>query len=1429
MKKTLLFLLLTLFAFSTINAQLNSGAPWMKDIDPESSTAANSRSSSSVKFKTIVDAFNSYWKSRDPNVKGSGHKPFKRWESYWENYINEDGNLPTSKELWDTWLQKKNQAESLETMVDESNWISLGPTDFKNRATSTANIGRVNAIMVDPNNPNTYYSGAPAGGIWKSIDAGMNWTPLIDELPQIGVSGIAIDYNNSNTIYIATGDDDAGDSYSVGVFKSTDGGVNWSQTGLNPSNSPNRMNDIYIDPNNSNMLWVATSNGVYKTIDAGTTWTRTQIGNIRDLKVKPGDTNTIYAVTSSKFYKSTDAGDSFTEITAGLPISSGRLVIDVTPANPALVYLVSAKTDDLYQGVYKSVDSGTTFTKQANTTNIFENTQSWYDLALAASDTDENEIYVGVLNIWKSSDGGGSFTKLNSWFSHNASYTHADIHLLRFYNGELYAGTDGGFFKSDNGGTTFTDLTEGMEISQFYKISVSQQTSGKIVGGLQDNGGFGYANNQWNNYHGGDGMEGVVDPNNDNYYYGFMQYGQKLFVSSDSGQSGNQSFDGPEQGNWVTPLAINSDSEIYAGYSKLYQFKNGAWIAISPTFNTNIDVLEMDNGDVEIIYVAINNAGDFTLRKSIDHGVSFSITETFSSPITSIEVNNNESSIVYVTTSGTNGKVYKSVDGGDTFTDITGSLPNVTKNVIKHQAENPLNPLYLGTSIGIYRYDDNTADWEPFEKNLPNTSVRDLAINLADNNITAGTYGRGVWRSDLPTPQLADNDVRLVSIENPNNNNIVCGDISPQIKVKNNGLNAITSIDITYSVDGGATNNYTWNGNLASEAITTIDLNAINLDLGQHNIIVEASITNDAFQNNNSATTTFYANNNGVSEQVNTFESEDDELITFNASGGVSMWERGIPTGTQLNTPSSGTSVYATNLDGNHGDKTKSYLVSQCYDLSVITNPILKFDMAFAIEPDWDLTYVEYTLDQGTTWTLLGSSTDPNWYNSSRFAGDGLGNNCFNCVGGQWTGTNTTMTTYSYDLAPLSSESNVIFRIVFHSDDNTNDEGVILDDFFVDGITPDNDNDGVGNTIDNCVNTPNPDQLDTDGDGMGDVCDDDDDDDGILDVNDNCPLIANADQADDNNDGIGNVCDTDNDTILNADDNCPDMANTDQADFDNDDIGDICDEDIDNDGVPNANDTCNDTPSGDIVDSSGCTVFTLPSSNFQLQISSETCRSSNNGSITITAAESLDYTAHLTGDGVDISNAFTVTNAFSNLEAGNYLVCISVDGQSSYEQCFNVTIIQPEELAVSSRVNNTGKVSLTLSGATKFYIDLNGTVTTTSTTEIELDLINGVNTLKVYTDKDCQGVYRETINNFNSIKIYPNPINGNTLTINTGNGSLKSIDVKLYSLIGRVVLSKTYSLQNGSITISIPDISEGVYILDVNDGNSTSNFKVIKK
>lgn len=1067
MMKKLLLLLLILFSFS-VQAQFNSNAPWMNELRADHARTSTSKTNVNKQFtfQEIVDAFNTYWETRDHLAKGSGYKPFKRWENHWKNHVKEDGTLPSAAELWNTSTQA---IENGANRPDASNWLQVGITDFANRATSTANIGRLNTIIVDPNNSNTYYVGAPSGGIWKSTDAGTSWTPLTDDIPYMAVSGIAIDYNNSNIIYIATGDDDANDSPALGVWKSIDGGSTWNATGLDPSNTPSSMNDIYMSTTDSNTLWVATSNGVYRTTDGGVNWSNTngsQGLDIDDIKVFPGNDNFIYAVTSTDFYRSTDGGVTFSNagVGSGLPTSAGRMVLGVTPANANYVYVLVADTSGNsydFEGLYRSTFWGGAFTAiatNASVGNLFERNQAWYDMALAISPTDVDEIYTGAINVWKTSNGGTSFSRLNNGDSvHDAAYTHVDIHQLRFFNGALFAATDGGIFKSTSSpvGASFTDLTNDMAISQFYTISVSQQTSEKIAGGLQDNGGYAYADKDWYHYHGGDGMEGMIDPNDDNLYYGSSQFGS-LKVSTNSGQSGNSlQIGSPESGEWITPFAINTESEVYGGYNSLYKLCGTSWQVVSQDLGEAIDILEIDDLDPDIIYavnngsrpLAYSNSGS-SLNKSIDRGVTFTEISTLS--ITSMDINHNNSDIIYITTTGSNGKVLRSNDGGLTFPDdLTGSLPNVPKISIKHQDLHSQNPLFVGTSIGVYRYDDALGDWDLFQNNLPNAPIADLAINLVDGNITAGTYGRGAWQSDIPT-ESTTNEIKLEAIDGLDN---ACGTLNNlQARVKNIGTSTVSAINVEYILNG-VSNNFDWAGSLASGATTSINIPSVTPTTGLQKLKVLITSASDTYLSNNQDIKSFYPNSAGSINAVNGFENVSDELIVsdllVDACTGGGYWERGLATGVVLNSGSN--NVYGTNLAGDHAGNIKSYLVSNCYDLSSLSNPILKFDLGFELEQNWDILYVEYSTD-GSNWNILGTSSDPNWYNSNRTnASSGPSDDCQNCPGAQWTGTSAALQEYSYNLSALNSETSINFRFVFHSDQFTEEEGVMLDNFVIEG------------------------------------------------------------------------------------------------------------------------------------------------------------------------------------------------------------------------------------------------------------------------------------------------------------------------------------------------------------------------------------------
>jgi Secretion system C-terminal sorting domain len=1040
MKKIYVSLMLTISFIGY--SQFNESAPW----NVNSQTSRQNE----LSIDELKNSFDQYWLSHDKDVKGSGYKPFMRWEYHWRNKVNDQGHLITPQEMWDAWNQKQQLKQSRSALsLPPSNWQPVGPFTHTNTGSWSSGQGRVNFVYEDPNSSTTLYIGTPAGGIWKSIDSGVNWSPLSDELPQIGVSGIAVDHTNSNVIYIATGDKDAGDTYSIGVLKSTDGGVTWNTTGLSFANTSTRAGDIMMHPTNNQILLCATSAGLYKTSNGGTTWSVVQSGSFAQgsIRFKPNDPTTVYAVNYNRFYRSTNTGDSFSTVITGLPVNSGRLILDVTPANANYVYILSATTGNAFQGIYRSTNSGTNWAKTSGTTDVFESTQSWYDLAFAVSDTNADEIYTGCLNVWKSTNGGVAFTKMNNWSSPTApSYTHADIHYLGFYNGKLFCGSDGGVYRSTNGGTNFTDLTATAQISQFYKIAVAKQTSANIVGGLQDNGGHAYSGGAWKNYYGADGMDAAIDPTNQNLYYGFIQNGSSMYVSNNGGDAISSSVGSPggASGNWVTPLMPNSQGELFSGFGNLFKLSGGAWVQqnTGSIGSGNLELIHVDPSNDDIMYVA-NGSG---LYKSTNHGVNFSLAYSAPANITSIEVHSSNSSIVYITTSGTTGQVYRSTNGGTSFTSHNTGLPNIGKNIIVHQGRNTDNPLYVGTSLGVYYRDDSMSSWMPFDTNLPNVSVTDLEINLEDAKLIAGTYGRGVWQTDIPVEIPAD-DVKLVQIQNPTLN-INCGTVLPVVEVKNNGTNSISSVTVNYTVDG-TPYSYVWNGTLASNATTTIGLPALVLARGTHNLNVTTTITNDAYPDNNSGLTPFYINDAGTVGVVNNFTNTSDELIAYNEGASGSAWERGVrPIGTM---GSGGNTVYTSNLTTtNYPDLTKSYLVSQCYDLSSVSNPQISFEMKFDLEQDWDIVYVEYSTNFGASWTVLGTM-GTNWYNSDRTQAT-AGNDCYNCPGAQWTGTDLTLKTYSYPLNSLGAPSNVIFRIVFHSDESVNQKGVNVDDFVITGV-----------------------------------------------------------------------------------------------------------------------------------------------------------------------------------------------------------------------------------------------------------------------------------------------------------------------------------------------------------------------------------------
>lgn len=275
---------------------------------------------------------------------------------------------------------------------------------------------------------------------------------------------------------------------------------------------------------------------------------------------------------------------------------------------------------------------------------------------------------------------------------------------------------------------------------------------------------------------------------------------------------------------------------------------------------------------------------------------------------------------------------------------------------------------------------------------------------------------------------------------------------------------------------------------------------------------------------------------------------------------------------------------------------------------------------------------------------------------------------------------------------------------------------------------------------------------------------------------------------------------------------------------------DICSRnDQDNDGVADAIDLCPNTPEGSKVDINGCPMFSLPASNYTVKTIDETCISNNDGSIVISATTPHSYIARLTGEGKNESASFTNTTEFNNLSSGNYTVCFTVEGEADYEQCFDLSINQPQSLSVfSSVLVNEQLLTLELKGGSVYNINLNGITTQTREDLIVLNLKKGNNILNVTANKECQGLYSENIFIPGEINAYPNPFSG-TITLFTGEKH-SDYELEIYATNGNLVYRmKGNSGDKGGVDLDLSSLSAGTYFVKIKKSNIISSYKIIKK
>ncbi len=714
-------------------------------------------------------------------------------------------------------------------------WTPMGPSPI-NEGSSQAN-GRVSSIAINPNNPNVIFQGSSGGGVWKTIDGGVTWKPLTDQESSLGTgepSAVAIDPSNTNTVYLGT----SGRfvlNISKGILKSTDAGGSWIVLGSGfPSDnignaqalfSGQTVNVIIVDPGNNNILYLGASNGLFRSTDGGRNWTQGTNGggDARSLvldRTSPSANRRLYAgVSSSGIRQSTNGGQSWTQIltaatpavAALLPPNStiGETLVDLapptSPPNPAGIQVLYTSMQGRCTvggcgvpdpvGFFRSTDQGATWNAQTATA-MPTGTQGGYSFAFSVDpaspgDGTNDIVYFGAVGYAKSTDSGNNFVAIGAGM-------HVDFHSNWVFALQpspspsiVFAGNDGGIWKSTDGGATWSGTggpaptinAGGLQTSLFYNLDVRKDATASVTeGSLQDNGSPRTTGSlAWTDTTGGDGFSIAFDTVTNNRAYATSGFWSGctpsvpcsiMFQSTDSGANWiniglctgwfSQTIPTSEQ-DCVTavpgthPIKVDptdSNYVYYGGVTDLWQTTNGmgsSFRQISAGFGrpTALDIARANPNNV---VVGFNGQVWVSTNAKAPSGVTFAnITRDLPNrAVTRILFDPNDPAVIYATLAGfgTNANprnVFRTTIGGTTWTDISPPVNVPVNAVALDSATNP-TMIYIGNDLGVMRSVDGGVSWTVLDGiHLPNVPVTDLVMNEAAGVLRAGTFGRGVF------------------------------------------------------------------------------------------------------------------------------------------------------------------------------------------------------------------------------------------------------------------------------------------------------------------------------------------------------------------------------------------------------------------------------------------------------------------------------------------------------------------------------------------------------------------------------------------------------------------------------------------------------------------------------------------------------------
>jgi photosystem II stability/assembly factor-like uncharacterized protein len=638
------------------------------------------------------------------------------------------------------------------------NFIPKGQTYGKGGNNKPPVSGRCVGIVISPTNPKHLVLCSGGGGLWGTLDQGTTWQPLTDQQPTLSMGAIAAAPNSPNIVYAGTGEGDNLSLLGVGLLRSSDGGQSWQHVQSNDLTGTG-IYDIAVDPEDALHVWVGTMEKLLSSTNGGTTWQTVQPATTWDISINPANPQEIFAATAAGLVRSLNGGSTWVKVSLSGVTSTTefeRMEVCHAPSNPAVVY-VAAVFNDRPALWRRASNSGAFSMQQAPAMKFDEDIrQAWYDFCFAVSPVDPDLVYWGAVYLYKGKRTSSSWKWQDISARNTGDSIHGDQHHLAFDPSDpnvLYACNDGGVFRSPNGGTNWQSLNPGLGISEFEFIVQLESQDDWLIGGTQDNGTLGNAlNSTWNQVALGDGGDCGADDDQKLCYHSYYDMwierapalGQNAFKWKDVSPPFPENYDAL----FYPPMDVSGNIISKAGVT--------LWV--SENRGDDWEELDFGGGGEKASAVVIvspttifvgTEAGKILRIKRAANGWTEATVTALTSPrdgfISDIVVPGTPSKVIWASSSAFGGgHVFRSMNGGKTWADRGGNLPDIPVNAIVVDPKDRQH-VFAATDHGVYRTLNSGAKWTDFSNGLPNMVVGDMILHERRRLLRVGTRNRGAW------------------------------------------------------------------------------------------------------------------------------------------------------------------------------------------------------------------------------------------------------------------------------------------------------------------------------------------------------------------------------------------------------------------------------------------------------------------------------------------------------------------------------------------------------------------------------------------------------------------------------------------------------------------------------------------------------------